>query len=283
LTIGVEQFGREASLIVAPVGGGAGVELSSLRVSFEIERTSTSEPNAAVIQIYNLSAATRGLLQEKDQGVELRAGYKDLVQRLFVGVVRRVEHRREGVDVVTELECKDGGIALLEPVFQRSYARGTAKQKIVNDIIREMPGAIIGPVSSGVLRGATSGKLSFSDSCKRALDKLAKAWRFEWSIQDGEVQILSDSGTREGRELAEVFSVDTGLIGTPTKIGRDATSGKGKAGARWSSLLRPALIPGGYALLESEFLTGAYKVESVVHRGDTHGSSWETDAEGVLI
>lgn len=279
----IEQFGRVAELVIAPLDGGAGVSLSGLRIVFEIERTSTSEPNPATIQVYNLSEGTRGLVQDKDQGVILKAGYLDLVQQIFIGVVRRVEHRREGTEIVTEIEAKDGGIALLEPEFKRAYTRGVSRRKIVNDIVRSMPGISAGHLSSSVLSSSISGKLAFSGTCKNAMDRLARAWNFEWSIQDNVVQVLRLTGTREGRELAEVFSPLTGLIGSPCRTGRDARSGKGVAGARWTSLLRPALVPGGFALLESEFLTGAFKVESLIHRGDTHGEAWQTEAEGVQI
>ena len=279
----VEQFGRVCELTVAPLSGGAGVSVSGLRVVFEIERTSTSEPNPATVQVYNLSEGTRGMVQDKDQAVILKAGYQDLVQQIFIGVVRRVEHRREGTEIVTELELKDGGIALLEPEFRRAYARGTSRRKIVQDIIRAMPGISEGHLSNTVLKGSISGKLALSGTCKTAMDRLARGWGFEWSVQDNVVQVLRLTGTREGRELAEVFSPLTGLIGSPSRTGRDARAGKGAAGARWASLLRPALVPGGYALIESEFLSGAFKVESVRHSGDTHGDAWQTEAEGVQL
>ena len=100
-------------------------------------------------------------------------------------------------------------------------------------------------------------------------------------------------------EMAFVLNESTGLIGSPSVTGRDSVGfkdskpKKGKAaakaavkrqsGARFQSLLLPSLRPGGYVLLQSEFLTGAYKAESCEHKGDTHGQDWTTDVEAKLL
>lgn len=295
----VLQFGRLAELTVAPVDGSAGLAITGLRIVFEVNKTSTSEPNAARIQIYNLAEQTRGVIEQADQAVILKAGYEDLTSQIFAGVVKRLEHRREGTEIVTELECKDGGIDLLVPELRRSYASGTNKRRIIEDIIGAMPNTDRGQLAAAGIAGAISGRMSFSCSCKRALDRLARAWDFEWSIQDGVLNALDSDGTLEPKELALVISPKTGLIGSPTRTGRDklgfkaGKAKKGKAaanaarkaavGAKFKALMLPTLRPGSYVLLESEFLEGAFRVESLTHNGDTHGDDWTTEVEAKRI
>jgi len=287
--MGVELFGRLARVTVAPIDGGDGLDASGLRTVFRVSKTATSEPNAATISIYNLAAASRGRIKAKDQAVVLEAGYTDLVEQVCVGVIKRVEHRREGVDTVTEIEIKDGGQDLLESEFHRSYARGTSRLRIVQDILSTMPHTSTGTIGASGVAGSTPGRLAFSTTSKLALDRLARAWGFEWSVQDGAIQILETDGTVEPRELALAIGPDTGLIGSPARTaqeGRKASrsrSRKQQSGARFQTLLLPSLRPGRYVVLDSEFVSGAFRVQSVEHSGDTHGNDWTTDVEAVQI
>lgn len=268
--MGVELYDRVASLIIAPTSGADGIELGNLRFTFSVEKTSTSEGNKANIKIYNLASQTRDSIQIKDQAVSLEGGYKDLSQRIFAGVIKRFEHKRNGVNIVTELECKDGGQDLEGVEFQKTYGTGTSKTKIIRDVIREMPHTDEGMLSSTAITGSISAKLSMSGSARRCLDRLAKSWNFEWSIQDGAIQVLDELGTTNTQSLALVLSPESGLIGVPVKTDR---------GAKFKSLMIPSLKPGSYVTVKSEFLSGHYKVDSLKHAGDTHGTEWSTDCE----
>lgn len=286
----VELYGRKAQVIVAPVDGSDGIDVTGLRIEFNVKRTSTSEPNTATVKVYNLSEWSRGHIKAKDQAVVVNAGYQDLIERVCSGVIKRVEHRREGlVDIVTEMEIKDGGRDLLEPEFRRSYGRGTSRRTIIENILSAMPYTSKGRLAASGISGVTGGKLSLSTTCKLALDRLARAWDFEWSIQDGALQILDSDGTLEPQELAIVIGADSGLISIPSKTGQEGPRKSGsrarkqRPGAKFRTLLMPSMRPGRYVLLRSEFVTGAFKVQSVEHNGDTHSGDWSTDVEAVQI
>lgn len=287
--MGIELFDRRAEVIVAPIDGTPGIDVSGLRVTFRVEKTSTSEPNTATVSIYNLAEFSRGRIKAKDQAVIVRAGYIDLVEQVCAGVIKRVEHRRDGVDIVTELALKDGGQDLLEPEVRKSYAAGTSRLRILEDILSAMPHTSRGKVLASGVSGSISGKLSFSTTAKLALDRLARAWDFEWSIQDGALQVLDPEGTLEPVELAVVLSPQTGLIGSPARTGQEgrrkskSKSRKQRPGAKFQSLLMPSIRPGRYVLLRSDFVSGAFKVQSVEHTGDTHGVDWTTEVEAIQI
>jgi hypothetical protein len=287
--MGVELFDRRAQVIVAPTDGGAGIDVTGLRVTFKVTKTSTSEPNTATVTVYNLAEGSRGRIKAKDQAVVVRAGYVDLVEQVCAGVIKRVVHRREGQDIATEMELKDGGQDLLEPEFRRSYKRGTSKRRIIEDILSTMPHTSKGRINASGVSGSISGKLSFSTTSKLALDRVGKAWDFEWSIQDGAIQILDPDGTVEPVELALKIGPSSGLIGSPAKTGQEgrkkskSKKRKEQPGAKFQTLLMPSIRPGRYVLLESEFITGAFKVQSVELAGDTHGSEWSNDVEAIQI
>lgn len=265
-------YDRYAQLIIAPLSGGAGIELVGLRFNFNVKKTKTSEPNTATIKIYNLAQNTRDNIQAKNQGIVLSAGYRDYSERLFVGVIKRLEHKRDNTEIVTEMECKDGGIDLSRSVeFKKSYASGTSKLRIIKDILKAMPHVIEGKISSDATSGVIPGKLALSGGARIVLNKLARAWGFEWSVQNGALNILElGTGTITNQAMAIVLKPNTGLIGSPVKTDR---------GAKFQSLLIPDIVPGSYITLESEFLSGHYKAETVTHAGDTHGNEWTTDVE----
>jgi hypothetical protein len=268
--VGTLLFERQADLTVAPLSGGDGIKIEGLRIVFSVEKTSTSEANHASVQVYNLAEQTRGWLKSKDQAVVLNAGYLESSQRLFAGVIDRLEHEREGVDLVTTIECKDGGLDLRDPEFHRSYRAGTSKASIISDIVANMPHTTQGPVAALGAQGRTGGAVALSGTCKRVLDRLGRSWGYEWSIQDGVLQVLDEGEAATPEILAVKLTPTTGLIGSPTKTER---------GVKARSLLRPSLRPGSYLVVESEFLTGGYKAESVRHDGDTHGGAWNTETE----
>jgi len=137
-----------------------------------------------------------------------------------------------------------------------------------------MPNTDTGPLLADALDGNISGKLALAGRARVVLDRLTRAWGAEWSIQDGAVQVLDPTGTRQPAALALVLSPKTGLLESPVKTQR---------GAKWKSWLMADQLPGAYVTLESEFIKGSFKAESIHHTGDTHGQPWHTEAEGVKL
>lgn len=287
--MGVLQWLRTWELTVAPSGGGEGIKITDLRVTFKVEKTSTSEPNKATIAIYNLAPHSRLRIEEQDQAVILKAGYEDLMQVVFMGVVKRAEHKKVPPDIITELECKDGGIDLEAATFRRSYTAGTSRRRVVQDILAAMPNTDTGALTASSLSGSIPGKLALSGSARHVLNRLAGSWGFEWSVQDGVAQVLDKTGTTKPATMAVVLSPSSGLIGSPSRVvrgGKKKTKKtakiKGNA-AKFQCLLQPLIGPGSFVKLESDFVSGYFKVEKASHDGDTHGNNWFTEGEGVDV
>ncbi len=114
------------------------------------------------------------------------------------------------------------------------------------------------------IRRALSGKVS------KLLDKYVTSAGYQWSIQDGQLQVLAPDETL--LDMITILSSVTGLVGSPEQ------SEKGIIKAR--SLLQPSIIPGRRVTVFSKMITGSYKATKASIFGDTWGTDWYTEFEG---
>ena len=271
--MGVELYNRKVDLTVAQINGSPGLRVKDLRVAFDISKSSTSEPNAATVDVYNLNDQSRAFVETKNQVLILKAGYEDLLSTILIGNVRRVEHEFVPPDIITHMEVRDGGKSLYESEFRRYYPAGSSKLSVVRDILGSMEGIETGVILTTALNGTTK-KLSLSGLSRVVLDRRAKAWGFEWSVQDGTAMVLDRGSTTVPQASAIILNRTSGLLDSPVKTQR---------GAKFKSLLRPDMPVGGFVIVQSRFLTARLKVESLRHVGDTKGNTWNTEAEGRKI
>lgn len=127
-----------------------------------------------------------------------------------------------------------------------------AKDGKFTDAIKEIKNGL-------VLNGKSSAKLT----------ALLSAANLEWSIQDGQLQVVE-----RGKALKldpVVLSPSTGLIGSPDR------GEKGRVEV--VSLLQPTIIPGRRIRIQSQYVNGDYRAEVVEHDGDTRGQAFETRVE----
>jgi hypothetical protein len=102
---------------------------------------------------------------------------------------------------------------------------------------------------------------------------------FTWSIQDGRMEILSD--TEALAETPVDLNGNTGLIGTPEMA--SPTKKGGPSLLKIKSLLQSRFSPGRKILLNSQARSGIFKAVTVIHSGDTHGGEWVTEIEAVPV
>jgi hypothetical protein len=250
-----------------------------MRVRFKIEKSLEKQPNTGEIDVTNLSKGRRGSLQQKGVKVLLEAGYKSTgVARLFSGDVRTVDHVREGADWNSKLKLGDGERAWQFARVDESFAPGTRVRDALKTIARGM-GIDLGNVSEqavGVGEVFDQGYAVFGRAA-RSLDRLVKSIGKEWSIQDGQLQILDPYETLS-MPIPEI-TPDTGLIGSP-EMGSPATKGK-PALIRFKSLLI-VVKPGARVKLKSLRYDGYVRVHKVSFEGDTHGGPWYSTIDGTI-
>ena len=267
---GTVSYDRRSSLVIAPVSGAPGRELTGLRVVFEVKKTSQSHANTASVKVYNLRQDTRNAILVKKAALILKAGYSWSGAELPVvasGVVLRVEHSAASPDVETSVDLRDGGLGLDDSKVRRAYPAGSIVGDVVKAIVATMPDVTLGTLDAEAMTRKFTSKRVLSGSSRVALDGIATAYGFEWSVQDGVLQALDRTNAKGQQYSAAVISAKTGMIGSPTKT---------DAGCKVDSLLLPFVLPGSFIKVESSFCSGYFKALTVEHKGDTHGDEWKT-------
>lgn len=261
----------------------SGADQAVLRIVFDIVKTGTSKPpNKARLEIYNLSEDSRSKIQEQKRlPVSIKAGYRGNIAQLFIGDMRfgnssKVGSSKEGADWVTTIEAGDGAKEFKSKRISQSLAPGTK----VTDALKKAAEALgvgTGNLDKVIAAGSKRAGLSeytngtvLSGKASDSVDNIVKSMGLEWSIQDGQLQILEPKQTTQ--DTAVVLESGTGLVGSP------AAGDKGIVKA--TSLLQPDIFPGRKIQLKSFAFEGTFfKATKVRHTGDTWGTKWFTEME----
>ena len=249
-----------------------------LRVTFNVERNLSKEPNRATITIYNLSEGSRSQVQDEDLETTLEAGYEGNTHQLFAGQLDFSSHVKQGPDWVTTLQSGDGSVGFRQARISESIKGPASISTVVDALTNQLKksgieaGNIVEKVKSGTLRGSitewTNG-VSLFGRAEKELDKILRSLGFSWSVQDGQIQVLGPTETLIDEAI--LLSPGTGLVGSPEP------GDKGVVRAR--SLLQPRLVPGKKTKIKSAEVDGFFKVLKVVFVGDTRGQDWYSDIE----
>lgn len=270
------------------ISGEGDPRVPGLRIQAKICKTLEKEPNTCEIRITNLSASTRQSLQTPNVRVDLQAGYAQTgLTDIFAGQVRTADHLREKADWITVLKCGDG-----TSWFQWAQTSGTWKGSNaapavsvwgVLDYICNQTGIELAPNADAqaVLSAAPyvyRWSYSVGGSAQRAVDKLLKASRYTWSIQNNQLQVLAP-GQSLGTSIP-LISPATGLIGSP-EMGTPEKATK-PALCKFKALLTPTK-PGARVHLKSDRYDTDLKVIKCEMDLDTHSGPWFTTIYGQIL
>lgn len=255
------------------------LDVSALDIQFDVTKSTTREPNTCEVRVFNLKRQNRATAGTAERPrVVLRAGYKadgDPPPLLFNGNARRQYSQREGLDVVTVLQCSDSGREIQTARISRSYNPGVRVTRVLRDAVTALG------IGEGNLADfessyqARNGATSFADGyvadgpARRIVQDLVRAAGLRWSVQNGALQLM-----RSGEALqatAPDLNAASGLVGTPTRDER------GKVTA--TVLLQPGIEPGRRVVLSSEEIEGSYEVRQTVYKGDTSAQPWYATLE----
>lgn len=248
-------------------------EFSDLRVSFDIQRTSRSKPNPAEIRIYGLSKETREAISERLTPVRLVAGYSGQAGQIFSGQLDSVQHGKDGPTIVTTIHASDGRAAWKSYADAKGWRAGTPWQAVIKELATSM-GLAVPPAALATITGAARGPYTVQGYAWREMDVLIAQLGLQWSIQDGSFQVVqADQATNESVVL---LTPDSGLVGVPkftdpkiSRVGRNRTKRR-RSAVEIDALLQPEFTPGRQIRIESQTMTGDYRIDSVTHKGDSH-------------
>lgn len=277
------QWIRECSLIVG-ASGGAGLDLSPLRITFATKKGDVETPNSAEIQVYNLAPETVSRIRREFTRVVLAAGYVGNSGIIFDGQIRQARTWREnGVDTVLSILAADGDRAYNFATVNTTLAAGSKPADHVQVCQQAFTaqGTGAGHVSDLPGQSLPRGKVMYGMARKYMRDS-ADTTDTTWSIQDGKMQMVPVKGYLPGE--AVMLTHETGLVGTPEQT---------QDGISVRCLLNPRLRIGGRIKLNNASVKqaqtdlkaaalrpakldydGIYRILKVEFNGDTRGNDW---------
>lgn len=269
-------FRRQVIVRLGPAGG-AGRELSGLRIGFQVKLSTSSSTNTATITIYNPAPDTISAIQDPTAAVELLAGY-DVARLRFRGnpTPGGVSIARQGPDRILKIEAQEAGYAWRTARVSVSYADAVDLETVYADVSAQLglPAAVV-RVPSGVTFGPG---LVLSGLASDVLARLAQMSGSQVFTRDGGVVFIEAGG--DTGEVAPIYSAAAGnLIGspTPTAVNGSSTSN----GIRIRGLLDADLRPGQKFQVQSESYTGTYTATDVSMQGDSgYANDYYLDATG---
>lgn len=290
------QYLRSAQVIVGKAG--SGLSIKDLRIVFEITKDHQSAPNDASIKIYNLNDENQRRVRFEFEDVILSAGYLGSEMMLFGGNIKYTYRYREKNDWIVEIVAGDGDRDFRGAVVNDSFSAGMTDAQLVDRLCGTFGSTKKGAVK-GVAGVARTRGVVMSGNTRAALDTVARQNDCNWSIQDGLLQIIPVNGVLDNEAI--VVNSDTGMINAPEQDDK---------GIKVKTLLNPLFRINGRVKLDNDNIKrkklkagskkqpvqqvdnkpparldpdGVYKIYKIVHKGDTRGPEWSSEAHTVSL
>jgi hypothetical protein len=279
-------FDRVYKLQVGKKGQTKGVEITKLHITFDISKTAKKNPNSCTVVVWNLQKSTREKFEEPNGRLVLYAGYAEDVGpiMIFQGNVTGASTERDGADIKTTFELADGYRELRDSTISVGYAEGIDSKRMLQDTSKSLGMPLTLP-DDAPYRTWQNG-FSYYGSSRVLMDKITSATNLEWSVQNGEVQVIEKAGvtTRKG----VLISSHSGMVKSPVRVKQAKVQKAGTktevipnaesdSGWKVTTLLMPGINPGDRVILESLSANGIFRVEAITHKGDSHGGDWHSE------
>ena len=243
-----------------------------MQIVFEVTKSIRGGLNKMNIQITNLSENKRLSLvkdseQKKIMNIGLSVGYQDRIELIFKGTIHTGSNSRQGPDLLTSLECLDGGEDFLHSFTARTVEGG---RRAIDAALEDMPNTATGKITERPV--LTRPKVLVGNSARLINDMVEPDET--WYIDNEQLYVIKDNEVTSG--LKPVVSAATGLISTPTRDSKLVT---------FETLMNPSVKIGGLASLKSAtapHLDGIYRIETIAYSGDNYGDAWTQTCTGTL-
>lgn len=208
-----DQWIRKVSLIVADAAGN-GLDLSKMRVHFQVSQSEFETPNNAVIRVFNLSTETEKQIRKEFTTVTLQAGYENgAFGIIFFGSIKQAKSGRDNqTDTYLDIFAADSDLVYNFGMIAKAIAAGTDPKDQATQIAQAM-GAQVGRVNFDVgLKPNIRGKTLYGMG-RAGLRNLARSGTSAWSFQNGKLQVTPLAGYLPGE--AVVINSKSGMVGLP--------------------------------------------------------------------
>ncbi len=257
------------------------------RISFKSTKTWKQEPNTCELEVYNLSPDMQAqLVEAKTPTIKLAAGYgtDENLTQVFYGQAIYVKHeiQAKSADIVTTISTTDGGEKKQQGRIHVTFAPGTPTSTVLRRIVQELgikPGnvdRVAKDLDSGIKATLYAEGVTISGSAADELGHLCRSTGYDYSIQDGTLQMLKLGESRDDFEVE--LNPGSGLINSPSIDNKGVVSGTClifKAGVGLD------LVPGRRIHLTSRFLSGHYIIAKTEMSGDNFADDWYCNFQAV--
>ena len=275
------KFGRNYNLTIWPkvkyLDGTVGQVAASLpplftipypfTIEFDITRKTLASCNVAQLRIYNLSLEHRNLIRFNAsdfgyiQQIQFNAGYKNYPPIVFNGNISQAWSAREGQNMVTQIECFDGGFASVNGIVTNAFfPAGTLLSQVLKSIAGSLPNVSLGSVGSYVQKLPRD--TTFNGNAMDILNQLTGGGFF---IDNGKANCLGSNECIATASPTQI-NIQTGLLNTPMLENNIA---------RFDMIFEPTLHAGESVVVTSQTeynFNGTYKITGVKHKGIISGA-----------
>lgn len=313
MTSPCNQWIRRIELILYGVTPTNGLDLSAFRIKFTIQNADVETPNCASIRVYNLASSTlQSIVELANQGefsqVVLNAGYANgAFGAVFIGTVKQYRIGKENnKETFLDILASDGDLGYNQGAINQVKAAGTNPVQILAALQKAIvPGTKVddSALTSGALPNPCIRGVVLFGMARAGMRDLADTLSSSWSIQNGQMVVIKNTGYAYKDEIVPAINVATGMIGTPEQT---------EEGVKVTCLLNPNIRIGGRIYLNNADVlqTSAalgneaaiafnsrtnlnyfvplskdqyYRAYVVEHEGDTRGNQWYTHIVALAV
>lgn len=288
-------YDRRYSLTIGDYQTGNGILLTSedtnrpLQITFEVSKTSdikNKSGNTATIEVYNLSREEQRLLDSQYLNTELRVGYnnEDGLRLIATGNITESSTRKIGTDTITQLQIGEGYVSLRDSRLSQNLSPGQTVADVIRTITDAMPEIARGPIVGTNLNNPIVHGWRLSGNAREELDKITKAYGLEYSISNN-VLIVTDVNQPSSKDVVNVpvISEATGMIDSPfrttERLRLTKKDKRTRPAVQVKTLLNPSFLVSSVVRIESEEITGYFRINSLRYTGDFRGNPWYAELQ----
>lgn len=275
----VEQFGRTYKIQIGPIEFEQTLDVPGFTVDFKVAKTKKKEPNTMDMIVYNLNETSRRELEEQsNMAAQISAGYAGENGTVYFGEVREVRSYKEPPDWITEISSGDGEEKTVYSRVNKSFSPGVKVRTVIEALVESLGigrGNLADLGTKLLIEGSDSFQsgIVVSGQASKQLDRVLRSINVTWSIQDGELTLLSPG--RALNQEAVLLTPQTGLVGSPT-VGSDGR-------ITFASKLNSEIFPGRQIKVETSTINEYFLVEDTDTAGNSLSGAWTTSGTAKQI
>lgn len=253
------KFQRRFKLLIETNSGNTVVIEPPISIDFTVTRSIMGSLNSMQLRIYNLSKDKRSdIFQDRFnprnyKKIALSAGYEEL-SPIFIGNIFQATSSRQGTEIVTEIDARDGGFDSSNTISNKTLAEGTTFEEFFKSLIGDFSNLEIGKINAVNKRFRRP--IVVDGNTFQIIKKYSEGNVF---IDLETVNIMQENDVIEG--VVPLITSSTGLLGTPKRTG---------AYIEIETIFEPRIIMAQILEIKSDVqpqYDGQYKVIGVSHQG----------------